>query len=72
MKYLSGLMLLTASVSAQECEEPDYICADSGNSCLYRYVASVANPSAPAYVEALSTDAQLTAGTDTTICVPRD
>ena len=65
-------MLLVGSVSAQQCDAPDYACPDSSESCLYRYVASVSNPKASAYKNALQEDAELVAGSDTTICVTRD
>ena len=38
------MMMLVGSVSAQECDEPDFVCPDSSKSCLYRYIASVSNP----------------------------
>ena len=66
------MVIVVGSVSAQQCDAPDYACEDSTQGCLYRYVASVSNPKATDYRNAVRDDPKLVAGSDSTICVPRE
>ena len=70
MKYYSPLLilLLTPIVSSQTCgPENSYDCGN-GDSCLYRYVASIGDKNNENYKTLLENDPTLKSGKDTHIC----